>query len=126
MSEKKSEKRVYPRVFLKPDKATALLKSEKDSREIAARILNVSEGGFGLGFKKSPDLKISPGEDFKVKEIIAGEDLKGGEDLILQIVWVLDHDGLSSCGAGCSFKRIDGSYREKVSSFVKKKLGINL
>lgn len=118
MTDKKLERRKSARVYLKPDIATALLKSEKFSSEIFAKILNVSEGGFGLGIQRQDGIKISPGDNFVIEDILGRQELRIEKKIVISVCWVLDFQGMGSLGAGCSFKEIDNIYKEKITKFI--------
>ncbi|MDY0360514.1 MAG: PilZ domain-containing protein [Desulforegulaceae bacterium] len=118
MTDKKPERRKSARVFLKPDIATALLKSDKFSSEIFAKILNVSEGGFGLGIQRQNGIKISPGDSFVIEDILGRKELRNDKKIVVLVRWVLDYQGMGSLGAGCSFEEIDSNYKKKISKFI--------
>ncbi|MGE4518489.1 MAG: PilZ domain-containing protein [Desulfobacteraceae bacterium] len=118
MTEKKPERRKSARVYLKPDIATALLKSDKVTCEIFAKILNVSEGGFGLGIQRQDGIKISPGDSFVIEDILGRKELRNDKKIVISVKWVLDYQGMGSLGAGCCFQEIDNSYKEKICRFI--------
>lgn len=118
MIENKLERRKSARVYLKPDNATALIKVENSPVEFAASILNVSEGGFGLGIERSEGVKISPGDSFVIRDIIGRKELVNEKEITISVKWVLDHHGMESFGAGCAFIGIDQSYQNKIHEFL--------
>jgi c-di-GMP-binding flagellar brake protein YcgR len=122
MTYKKIERRKSARVYLKPDNATALLKKENSTDEIYAKILNVSEGGFGLGIKKGQGVNVSPGDNFVIVDIKGRDELVNEGSLIISVRWVLDYDGMESLGAGCAFTEINDSYKNKILSFLEKNI----
>jgi c-di-GMP-binding flagellar brake protein YcgR len=122
MTDRKPERRKSARVYLKPDNATALLKSEKAATEILAKILNVSGGGFGLGIQRQDGISICPGDNFIIEDILGRKDLRNDEKVVISVRWVLDYHGMGSLGAGCSFSEIDSSYKEKISKFIEENL----
>jgi len=101
------ERRKFGRIYLKPDQAVVLLQTPKDSEDICGRILNMSEGGFGLGMKRDEISKFSIGNDLKIKEIFGSDEFRIEGEIILSVRWILDFQGISSIGAGCSFSYID-------------------
>ncbi|MCB9480854.1 MAG: PilZ domain-containing protein [Desulfobacteraceae bacterium] len=118
MTDKKPERRKSARVYLKPDIATALLKSEKFSTEIFAKILNVSQGGFGLGIQRQDGIKIVPGDSFVIEDILGRKELRNDKKITISVRWVLDYHGMGSLGAGCCFKEVDSLYMEKITKFI--------
>ncbi|MGM0417169.1 MAG: PilZ domain-containing protein [Thermodesulfobacteriota bacterium] len=122
MTEFKKERRATSRVYLKPDIATALLKHNNSSKEMFAKILNISEGGFGLGIQRQSDISISPGDSFIIEDIVGKKELRNEKKIIVSVKWVLDYEGMGSLGAGCAFTDIDSSYKEKILKFIDENL----
>lgn len=118
MNNNQVEKRRSPRVFLKPGKASALLMMKKNRLEMNAKILNISDGGVGIGFKKDKGVNLNPGDDLVVKMMYAGSDFYTEQSFELKVVWILDHKGFDSIGAGCEFKNMGSSVKEGISQFI--------
>lgn len=118
MNNNQFEKRQHPRLFLKPGNASAWLVMKKNSLEMDAKILNISEGGVGLGLKKDKICDLFPGDDLVVKMMYAGTDLYTEENFELKVVWVLNHEGLDSIGAGCAFKNMNPVVKEQIAEFI--------
>jgi|GEM_PF-5899335 c-di-GMP-binding flagellar brake protein YcgR len=122
MTDIKKERRASSRVYLKPDIATALLKHNNSSKEIFAKILNISEGGFGLGIQRQSDLAICPGDNFIIEDIVGKKELRNEKKIVVSVKWVLDYEGMGSLGAGCAFTDVDSSYKEKITRFIDENL----
>jgi len=121
MSEYKSERRRYKRVFFSnQDDLTGILKLS-DNREafLTAFVKDLSEGGLGFAVKRDQKNKIIAGSQLTIKKIRGSEHLGFITDLKLEVIWVLDFDGLEHVGFGCRFLDMPQAFREKIRNYVK-------
>ncbi len=120
------DRRSCLRVYLKSDTVAAFLRNSKSSAYILSSVLDVSEGGFGLGFQKDDSsYGIFVGDILEIEHIIGREELVNDSKIILSVKWVLGHEGMNAIGAGCEFIHLDPEYKEKISRFINRNNLIN-
>jgi len=115
-SERRHHKRVY---FSRNTRITVGLSVPGISRRtIQARILNLSEGGIALSYRRDHGFTVVKGTFLSIYEINGVDGLKCIQGKSVEVRWVLDDETFETIGAGCKFYGFNEADRNVIRKFV--------
>ena len=113
-----TEGRKFPRIyFTAEDGVFAVLETEEKAR-VTARILNLSEGGFGLGLDPEAREKLWKDQMVRVLAVTGLDEMELVRPVQAKIMWIFSHEGFHHVGAGCMFIGIGELEREQFRRVV--------
>lgn len=116
MKDNRQGLRIY---FSAEDGVNGELKAEGNGNEtFPARILNLSEGGIGLSLDAKTGRMLQKGD----RLVLNGMSGIGGslftDAALLEVAWILNHEGFDHVGAGCSFILVSVPDMERIRTFI--------
>jgi hypothetical protein len=115
------EKRRYPRyVFTLEEKVKGcLVLANGTCLEKKAAIMDISRNGMGMALPKKGENTIQEGERLHLERLFAlDEETWIKTDLIMEVIWVLEHTFLDNIGFGCKFQNPLGTSIHQLVDFI--------
>jgi hypothetical protein len=112
------ERRRYTRCyFSNADNVKAILNISSENPEVVTKVLDLSEGGMSIAFKKKDHIIIK-GNTLILKEFSGLPELNPFSNITAEIKWVLNSEQVDYIGIGCEFKGITDETRIRIRNFT--------
>ncbi len=114
------DRREFTRLFVPVEKRLHVLITRSGLMEDAffAKVMNLSEGGIGLGMQKRKMNKLKVEDILLVKQIEGDPRLVLSDDLKVKVIWVIEHDLLDNIAVGCEFLDLPPIFLESIREFI--------
>ena len=114
-----SEKRIHEIIYLSSNLEVLVnLSISGTTTTIQAKIMNLSEGGMALSYRRSQTEAINQGQILFIHEVSGAGDLKCIENKMVEARWVLDNEGLETVGVGCQFYGFTDTDKRAIKQFI--------
>jgi hypothetical protein len=118
MDIKGKERRRFTRCyFSNADNIKAILNISNENPEIVTKVLDLSEGGISIAFKKEDHIIIK-GNTLILKEFSGLPELNPFFNITTEIKWVLNSIQVDFIGIGCEFTGITDEARIRIRNFI--------
>ncbi len=88
-------------------------------QQLAARLLNISEGGVGLSLQKdAASTPLYKGENLIISVINNRKELSFILKSKIEVKWIFTNPTLKHIGIGCEFKHLSQDVQKKLTTFV--------
>ncbi len=92
---------------------------------LTLNVMNISEGGIGITYKREINKKLRRGDRLLLKKITGPKPLDSISNVTTQIQWILDNHYLDHIGFGCKFLNIPETIRDRIRELVEERFEKN-
>ena len=127
MNSKYEERRAYKRLlFSFKDEIVGVFTRTGDVNDLLTfNIMNISEGGLRITYKRGINLKLRKGDRLLLKKINGSKPLGFISNVTMEIRWILDNEFLDHVGFGCQFLNIPDKPRRQIRTLVEEAFELN-
>ncbi|MEN8257597.1 MAG: PilZ domain-containing protein [Thermodesulfobacteriota bacterium] len=113
------EKRSTPRTYFNNGEKIAASINGTAGEPFYVDVLNISSGGLQFSQKRQGAFAVQPGDHVTLMALNGLAELKGIEEVHMEVRWVIDEKFLDIVSAGCQFHNMLEDDQEKIQRLVK-------